>query len=294
VKRAKLNPFEIMKSLVLLSVLISLPLAAAAQKAEKPAPAPKQVPPPVSIVTPPAAQAQTYVYEQKPMGGRPLLVTPEQAQSLIDKFKSNLGTPRLVIFVNRELVDEKSGLKLLARTEKTEGTRDNEQVKAENRYRLQERKDASLADKQTVRDVERLFGRPLRAAGASLADQRIAAQFLGSKPFQTLAMEGDQARRDREALSKIADVAVEVLISSKQVQVTELAGDRTYNIPDIQATAVRLSDARIMGQASSSDVIGRVGGYGRNYDVREVSEATALALMEDMLMGVEVAAKAEK
>ncbi len=38
-----------------------------------------------------------------------------------------------------------------------------------------------------------------------------------------------------------------------------------------------------MGQASSSDLLGNNGSYARNFDVREVTEATALALMDDML-----------
>jgi len=137
-----------------------------------------------------------------------------------------------------------------------------------------------------VRDVERLFGRPLRMGGASLADQRIATHLLAGKPFEGMTTDGEQARKDREALSKIADVVLEVLISSKNVQVTELSGDRTYATPDIQATAVRLSDSKILGQAASSDITGRVASA-RNFDVREIAEATALALMEDMTTGVE-------
>jgi len=58
---------------------------------------------------------------------------------------------------------------------------------------------------------------------------------------------------------------------------------------DIQATAMRLKDARILGQAASSDISGR---GGRNFDVREISEATALALMEDMLTSTESPAAA--
>jgi hypothetical protein len=68
--------------------------------------------------------------------------------------------------------------------------------------------------------------------------------------------------------------------------VAELSGDRTYSVPDIQATAIRLSDSKILGQAASSDITGRGTSAGQ-YDVREVAEATALALMEDMMTGVE-------
>jgi hypothetical protein len=159
----------------------------------------------------------------------------------------------------------------------------------ENSYKNTDRPSATLADKQTVRDVERLFGRPFRMAGAHLADQRIATQLMTGRPLQNLQTESEQARKDREALGKIADVAVEVLISSRQITVPEISGDKTYSVPDIQATAVRLSDARIVGQTTASDIIGKdayAGNIARNFDVREIAEATALALMEDMLLGV--------
>jgi hypothetical protein len=164
-----------------------------------------------------------------------------------------------------------------------------EKTTHENTYKHTERNSGTLADKQTVRDVERLFGRPLRMAGAALADQRIATQLLADNGLKVLSTEGEQARKDREALSKIADVVVEVLISSRPITVTEISGDRTYSVPDIQATAIRLNDSRIIGQATSSDIIGKdryAGNIVRNFDVREIAEATALALMEDMLLGV--------
>jgi hypothetical protein len=127
-------------------------------------------------------------------------------------------------------------------------------------------------------------------AGASIADQRIATQLIGDRPLQSLQTEAEQARKDREALSKIADVAVEVLISSRQITVPEVSGDKNYSVPDIQATAIRLSDSRVVGQVTASDIIGKdqyAGRIVRNFDVREIAEATALALMEDMLLNVE-------
>ena len=130
---------------------------------------------------------------------------------------------------------------------------------------------------------------PLRLGGARLADQRIATQLIPSGSLKSLGTEGEQARKDREALQKIADVAVEILISSRPINVQEVSGVRTYNVPDIQATAIRLSDAAILGQATASDIIGKdayAGNIARNFDVREITEATALALMEDMLMNI--------
>jgi hypothetical protein len=279
----------------------------------------------------PKPSSETFVYEQKPLPGQPTLIAPEQAQAVIAKFKeayAKLGSPRMLIYVNRELVDEKSGLKLTARTEKTENSRStvnstidatssspnsvninaggnvtvngapvnspgkgkistsSEKVSNENSYRIQER-ESKLADRQTVRDVERLFGRPLRTAGASLADQGVATQLLADKPIRSFVVstEGEAARKDREALSKITDVVLEVLISSRNIAVTEISSDKVYTVPDIQATAIRLKDSKIIGQASSRDILGKdryAGNIARNFDVQDIAEATALALMEDM------------
>lgn len=341
----------------LLALLIATTLSglnACAQRGtlnQPPAPARAgQVPPPISVApAPPVAPAAgpVYVYDQKPLAGRPALVQPDQAQAIIDRFKKaypQLGSPRLLIYVNRDLVDENSGLKMIARTEKSDTVRTRSSsdfqvdpnfkagsaasngasisaggnvivngnvgnardvypgkgqsssstttANNENRYRLNERKEPTLADRQTVRDVERLFGRPLRMGGASLADQRLATQLIADKTFQSLSTEGEAARKDRAALARIADAVVEVLISSKNIQVAEVSGDKIYAVPDIQVTAMRLSDSRILGQASSSDLMGKerhASAYARNFDVREIAEATALALMEDMLTGVDVA-----
>jgi hypothetical protein len=317
---------EVVASLLVALIVLVGVNAFGQQTESKPkssSPAPPIVP---AAPTAPAA-GQVYVYDQKPLPGRPPLVQPEQAQAIIDKFKiayAKMGNPRMLIYINRDLVDENTGVRLIARTEKGnisrtqsksdgpsqkggtnggsasvngsvsasgQGSRSSETEKTayENRYRNNDRKEQPLADRQTTRDVERLFGRPLRMAGASLADQRLATQMMADHPFKPLNGGSDQAQKDREALEKIADVVVEVLISSKNVQVAEISGDRTYAVPDIQATAMRLKDARILGQAASSDISGR---GGRNFDVREISDATALALMEDMLTSAESPAAA--
>jgi hypothetical protein len=193
--------------------------------------------------------------------------------------------------VNRELLDEKSGSKVIARTESTETGRGAENSVAENPYRNDEQQSLSLADKQTVRDIERLFGRPLRLAKVQLPDQRLATQLMPGEHFQSLKLEGEQSRQDREALSSIAEIAVEILISSRDVEVGGFNGAQVYSVPDIQATALRLKDAVIVGQASSADFYGGAPSstIARSYGAHEITEATALALMEDMLIGVEKA-----
>lgn len=251
-------------------------------------------PPAWSGSQPSAPSGQVFVYDQKQYGGRAALVTPEQAQGILDRFKAAypaLGSPRFLIYVNRELVDAQPGLKLIRREERIESSRSETNAGASvrsvenNSYRADGKNPPALADKQTVRDVERLFGRPLRQAGASLVDQKVAAELIADKPIGEFVGTTDspEARKDREALGKIADTVIEILIASKNVTVTTLSGEQTIAVPDIQATAIRLSDSKIVGQASSTDVTNRVppaslGGFG----VPEITEATALALMEDM------------
>ncbi|HEX7862272.1 MAG TPA: hypothetical protein VF773_18190 [Verrucomicrobiae bacterium] len=262
--------------------------------------------PPVTFNNSNLKSGEVYVYEQKSVAGRPVLIAPETATALIGRFKTNytkLGSPRMVIYVNRDLIDD-AGLKLAERKERVQinttevqsdpkadrNTTTNVNTKTqrstqENTYRQGDKTAATLADRQTIRDVERLFGRPLRMAGVTIADQRIASQLIGAANPDHL--QTDQSRKDREALSKIADVAIEILISSRNTTVAELSGDRTYAVPDIQATATRLSDARVIGQATAADIIGKDTQAIRNFDVREIAEATALSLMEDILQNAE-------
>ncbi len=327
-----------MKTTLLLTAL-TLPLAAFGQ-ARPPAEPPTNAPVPVTIAPAvPGAPPGTFVYDQKPITGLPQLISPQQAQTVIDKFKAaypKLGSPRILIHVNRDLVDEKSGARLASRNERTETTRTtvdstitppanaqpnnavtinaggavrlsggtgqfppgpgkvtttNERQTRDNRFSDTARPEPTLADKQTTRDVERLFGRPLRLGGALLTDQRMATQLLPNRSLDAILTDtnGEAARKDREALASIADVAIEVLISSRQLVIQEVSGDKVYQVPDIQVSAIRLKDAVILGQASASDILGKDRYAGRivtNFDVREITEAVALALMEDMTLTV--------
>jgi hypothetical protein len=300
--------------LALCSLLAIVPLAQAQARAPETAPPPPPPPPPpiYPLVTAPNPTAPVYVYDQKPLSGRSYLIAPEQAQSIINRFKDEykkLGNPRVVIYVNRELVDEAFGMRLSSHKQVVETTRsfdtpraatqpgaapakpdvvrETERVMSTNIYRIPEPKERPLADRQTVRDLERLFGRPLRMAGVQLADEHVASELVASRPRDHGREESEQARRDRTALTNVADVALEILVSSKDVPVPELAGDRVYSAPDIQATAVRLSDARILGQATAADLIGQGESAGqamRTFGIREIAEATALSLMEDMML----------
>ncbi len=315
-----------------------------------------QPPPPVFQAVPPlpAARAsqpppppqQAFAYDQKPLFSVPSLVKPEVAKSILDRFKTaygKLGSPRILVYVNRELIDEESGLRLTNRIQRSEvarsktlsdyqadgkapkeafqqgagttitgakvsvsgggvptaaaiqpgkGSVETESSKTthEEAYRLQSRPGQTLADKQTVRDIERLFGRPLRMCGVKLADQKVATQIVSEQALkQTASGDGENALKERDATRQVADVVIEILISSRNMTTTGLSGDRVYPVPDIQATAVRLSDAQIIGQATSADILGKdrnAASLSAFYDVRDVSEATALALMDDIMIGL--------
>ncbi len=218
------------------------------------------------------------------------LIARPTAEGVIEGFRKSYktdGTPRIVVYVNRALVDTTGGLKLTDRVEQFEKSDTAHKTTGTNTWKAAAAKPApTLADQQTVREIERLFGRAFRHAGAQLADQQIAASLLPEQPGAHLV--GDQAGKDRAALANIADIAIEVLISSRNLVVPEVSGDASYAVPDIQATAIRLKDAAIVGQASASDVIGKGAAAGRavrQFSVQDITEATALALMEDMLTG---------
>lgn len=246
-----------------------------------------------TLLTPPAGE------NQQLYGPRyTALVTPEAAQELSTKFRAAYGqatSPRIVVYVNRALADNESGLKLTGRKEQVHQTTSvgsepvstkTSDVTSENTYEAKDVAKPTLADQQTVREIERLFGRVFRNAGAKLADPRAATALLGDET--KLRLDGDQAGRERDALLQVADIAIEVLISSRDLTVTGVAGDATYAVPDIQVTAIRLTDAAILGQAAASDVLGHGGAAGqavRQFSVPDITEATAFALMEDMLTG---------
>jgi hypothetical protein len=278
-----------MKALFLPLVLPALSVVALAQ-----ATAPATEPPvPVTQAWPAAAAQPAAPAEQRLYGANATpLIAPASAQAVVDKFRAAYGTasaPRLIIYVNRSLVDA-AGLKLTGRTESyteksTDGKTTSTKTKGTSTYAT---KDAStpaptLADQQTVRDIERLVGRAFRSGGAKLSDQRIAGVMLSAQPGARLL--GDQATKERDALAQSADIAIEVLISTRTLIAAEVSGDTTVAVPDIQMTAIRLKDAAILGQASASDVLGAGAAQAaKKFSAADITEATALALMEDMLL----------
>jgi len=221
------------------------------------------------------------------------LVQPQEAQLMLNQFRqaySKLGNPRIVILVNRPLLDAQSRLRLSNRTERVETTRTTANSASATNTSLTTRNVATsnyrdtgaaaptLADLQTMRDVERLVGEPFHLANATIVDASLAANANGDLP-------ADPLERERVAAGKVADIAIEVLISSRKAAVQELSGNKTYNLPDLQVTAIRLKDARVIGQASASEVINRAGGdavAARNFSPNEIILATAYALLDDI------------
>lgn len=322
-----------MKPYLYLSLPLILTTACAQTATRSPEP-----PPPIVQAMPAAEQPPQSTRDaenQRLYGPAGLsLIGPDVVERIINRFRAVYGSasaPRIVVYVNRELVDLNAGMKLTAHTEKyakTESKQESDMTTTqppannpsqtqvnvvigagpaanpasvgkgtashtttnttgENTYRVNEPGVPTLADRQTVREVERLFGRAFRTGGAKLADQKVAASLIPDEAGHRLI--GDQAAKDRAALSQVADIAIEILISSRTLTVPEVSGDKTYSaVPDIQATAIRLKDAAIIGQASASDVIGK-DRYAvrivRQFDVRDITEATALALMDDMVNG---------
>lgn len=248
-------------------------------------------PPPVTQAYPAAPRSTPPTVEQHLYGPTgEAIIPPATAEAIVARFKKAYGAeqaPRVVVYVNRALSDSAPGVKLVSQTEHFEKADNTTKTSADTTYTAADAAPApTLADQQTVREVERLFGRVFRNAGAQLADAKAATALLPDQPGIHLV--GEQAAKEREALKSVADIAIEVLISSRNLTVPGVAGDATYAAPDIQATAIRLKDSAIIGQAAASDIIGQGAQAGRvlrQFDVRSITEATALALMEDMLTG---------
>lgn len=287
-----------MHSRVLLLVpltLLAAPLLDAQNNATPEPPVPVTQAPPApdrTLLTPNAGENQR-LYGPT----RGTLIAPDAAKDLIARFHAAYAkdaAPRIAVYVNRELVDTDSGLQLTGHTEayketthttKGEATTGKTTTSGTNTYAVKNAAAPALADRQTVREIERLFGRVFRHAGGQLVDPKVAASLLADQPGR---LTGDAAARDRQALAQVADIAIEVLISSKNLTVPGIAEDQTYAVPDLQVTAIRLKDSAVIGQAAASDILGRgqqAGQVVRQFDVRDITEATAFALMEDMLTG---------
>ena len=245
-----------------------------------------QPPPPVTQVVPqPALPKPLFVYEQRPFNAAAKLVTAEQAQAILGQFKAalpKLGGPRFAIQVNRVVLDDTA-----APAPAQTPTAKPAPATSAPTPAAPETRPPTLTDKLTFREVEKLFGRPLRIAEAALSDLP-ESMFTGLEKTSS-RNPLDWIKTDREALSRLADVVIEVLISSRSVSVREISGDRVYIVPDIQATAIRLRDSQIIGQANATDLLARQPNLGaalRANTIQEFTESVALVLMQDIALNV--------
>ena len=268
-----------MKSTGTILVLCCLSLVAAPDK-----------PPQIILGTVPIFKNETpkpspkqFKYADDPGVAVPQLISQNVALSIIDRFKTTyvkLGNPKIALGINQPwgtirpsnyttitnapiIIDPATGLPVnptpLAPAIPLDPN--NLNIPAPILPAKVFDKDA-MADQQTRREVERLFGRPLRMAGVTLID---------SETFDNRL---------------IPEIFIEVLIGKRDIIVAGISGNSTYSIPDIQVTALRLSDAKILGQATVMDLFPNkqlAPTLLRNFDIRELTEATALMLLDDLL-----------
>ena len=117
---------------------------------------------------------------------------------------------------------------------------------------------AELSTRQTKREVELLFGRPLRLAGATLID-----------PAQT----------------NLPELTLEILLGEREIKVPGINGPKSHTVPDIIVTATRAADGQVLGQATVLDLFKHQAAAARmlqRYNIQQLTEATALALMKDI------------
>ncbi|MSR67095.1 MAG: hypothetical protein EXS24_06965 [Pedosphaera sp.] len=259
--------------------LCSLSLVAAP---DKPAPtAPGTVP--IFKNETPKPSPKQFKYSDDSGIAIPQLISQNVALSIIDRFKTTyvkLGNPKIALGINQPwgtirpsnyttitnaaiIIDPATGLPISAAPLAPALPLDpnNLNIPAPILPAKVFDKDA-MADQQTRREVERLFGRPLRMAGVNLID---------SETFDNRL---------------IPEIFIEVLIGKRDITIAGITGNVTYSIPDIQVTALRLSDARILGQATVMDLFPnkqQAPALLRNFDIRELTEATALMLLDDLL-----------
>ncbi len=218
-----------------------------------------------------AKSGKTYTYSESPATPLDVLFTADQAKAILDEFKityAKLGAPKIDVRVNLPqgalqvpqipiitgggvpAIDPATGLPMPA----AGGVAAGGAIPAPTRIFDTD----ELATQQTKREVERLFGRPLRMAGVKLVD---AAQ------------------------TNLPEVSFEILISERNLKVIGIKGETTHNVPDIQVTAIRAADGMVIGQATVLDLFPQRTSAARmlkRYDIRQLTEATALALMKDM------------
>jgi hypothetical protein len=213
-------------------------------------------------------EGKKYVYTVSPAVPLSQFYNAQQAQQIVEDFRAayiKLGAPRINISVNlpqgtfevpqlptvgvggTPQIDPATGLPMPV------GVGGAAPAAAPRIFDTDE-----LSTRQTKREVELLFGRPLRLAGATLID-----------PAQT----------------NLPELTLEILLGEREITVPGINGTKTHTVPDIIVTATRAADGQVLGQATVLDLFPHQAAAARmlqRYNIQQLTEATALALMKDI------------
>jgi hypothetical protein len=213
-------------------------------------------------------EGKKYVYTVSPSVPLSQIYNAQQAQQIVEDFRAayvKLGAPRININVNlpqgafevpqiptvsvggTPQIDPATGLPMPV------GVGGAAPAAAPRIFDTDE-----LSTRQTKREVELLFGRPLRLAGATLID-----------PAQT----------------NLPELTLEILLGEREINVPDINGTKSHTVPDIIVTATRAADGQVLGQATVLDLFPHQAAAARmlqRYNIQQLTEATALALMKDI------------
>ncbi len=220
-------------------------------------------------------EGKKYVYTVSPAVPLSQIYNAEQAQQIVEDFRAayaKLGAPRIDIRVNlpqggievpqlptvgvgggTPQIDPATGLPMPAGAGGAPAAAAPAAAAAPRIFDTDE-----LAVRQTKREVELLFGRPLRLAGVTLID---AAQ------------------------ANLPELTLEILLGERELNVPGINGPKTHTVPDIIVTATRAADGQVVGQATVLDLFSSQAAAARmlqGHSIQQLTEATALALMRDI------------
>ncbi|MDE2680722.1 MAG: hypothetical protein OSB29_05080 [Verrucomicrobiota bacterium] len=213
-------------------------------------------------------EGKKYVYTVSPAVPLSQIYNAQQAQQIVEDFRAayvKIGAPRINISVNlpqgtfevpqlptvgvggTPQIDPATGLPMPA------GVGGGVPAAGPRIFDTDE-----MSTRQTKREVELLFGRPLRLAGATLTD-----------PSQT----------------NLPELTLEILLGERKINVPGINGPKSHTVPDIIVTATRAADGQVLGQATVMDLFPHQAAAARmlkRYNIQQLTEATALALMKDI------------
>lgn len=223
---------------------------------------------------------------------------------------------RILIFINRDLINTKAGLRLEEKTEiiasgpakvdvqanatqnspvdksvstasVNSGSFTNVGVVQLNKFKAGSENEQSIGSRRVERDIERFFSKELRRAGLKLVDQKIASQLIKEDPDKASGptQSNNSVDKERQAIDRFADMVIEIIVSEQRYEDREVSGAVTvFSVPEIGATAVEVKTSQIIGQGSSADIfhdasITKL----RTIDLKEAARAAAIALLADIV-----------